>query len=207
MSRIIKAMKKLLAFLILPFLAACDQKEVLPPTDSGNDDRLSNQEKLDLIFLREEEKLARDVYLYAYGKYNRNIFSNISSSEQNHTSSVLGILNMYELADPVTNNNVGVFTNRDLQSLYNDLIAKSESSLASALEVGATIEDLDINDIKTFRSHTTNEDFLNLYDKLTCGSRNHLRSFVKQSGTYNSSYISQSEYNSILSSSNEQCGQ
>ena len=175
-------MKKLLAFLILPFLAACDQKEVLPPTDSGNDDRLSNQEKLDLIFLREEEKLARDVYLYAYGKYNRNIFSNISSSEQNHTSSVLGILNMYELADPVTNNNVGVFTNRDLQSLYNDLIAKSESSLASALEVGATIEDLDINDIKTFRSHTTNEDFLNLYDKLTCGSRNHLRSFVKQSG-------------------------
>ena len=207
MSRIIKAMKKLLAFLILPFLAACDQKEVLPPTDSGNDDRLSNQEKLDLIFLREEEKLARDVYLYAYGKYNRNIFSNISSSEQNHTSSVLGILNMYELADPVTNNNVGVFTNRDLQSLYNDLIAKSESSLASALEVGATIEDLDINDIKTFRSHTTNEDFLNLYDKLTCGSRNHLRSFVKQSGSYNPSYISQSEYNSILSSSNEQCGQ
>ena len=200
-------MKKLLAFLILPFLAACDQKEVLPPTDSGNDDRLSNQEKLDLIFLREEEKLARDVYLYAYGKYNRNIFSNISSSEQNHTSSVLGILNMYELADPVTNNNVGVFTNRDLQSLYNDLIAKSESSLASALEVGATIEDLDINDIKTFRSHTTNEDFLNLYDKLTCGSRNHLRSFVKQSGSYNPSYISQSEYNSILSSSNEQCGQ
>jgi len=65
---------------------------------------------------------------------------------------------------------------------------------------------LDINDIKTFKSHTSNVDLINVYDNLTCGSRNHIRSFVGQLGTYTPIYISQAEYNVIINSSNEQCG-
>lgn len=192
-------MKKLIIILAvgLNFLTACNKDEIVPLTD---------QEKADLLFLREEEKLARDVYIYSYNNYGQNIFNNISNSEQSHMNSVLNLITKYGLTDPVINNANGVFSNSKLQTLYNQLIAKSDISLSKALEVGANIEDLDINDIKTFKSHTTNADLINVYDKLTCGSRNHMRSFVGQLGTYTPVYISQAEYNAIINSSNEQCG-
>ncbi len=50
----------------------------------------------------------------------------------------------------------------------------------------------------------------NFSNKLKCGSRNHLRAFIKQlkknNGTYSPQYISQDEFNKILKSSKEQCG-
>lgn len=183
----------------LNFLTACEKEDELVP--------LSDQEKSDLIFLREEEKLARDVYVYSYNKYGQSIFNNISNSEQSHMNSVLNLLNKYGLSDPLTTNSYGVFSNSELQAIYNELTAKSDSSLIKAIEVGANIEDLDINDIKTFKSHTVNADLLNVYDKLSCGSRNHMRSFVGELGTYTPIFISQSEYDAIMNSSNEQCGQ
>lgn len=142
---------------------------------------LSEQEKADLSFLREEEKLARDVYMYAYDKYQQNIFLNIGlDSEQNHMAAVLTLLNKYGLPDPAEGKAAGEFQNRTLQQLNDDLTAISDSSLIHALTVGAIIEDLDINDIKTIASRTSKDDLLVVYDNLTCGSRNHLRSFVGQ---------------------------
>ena len=194
-------MKKVLMILAfgISVLTSCNKNEVIVP--------LSDQEKSDLIYLREEEKLARDVYIFSYNQYGQSIFNNISSSEQSHMSSVLNLINKYGLTDPVANNANGVFSNSELQALYNELTAKSDASLNEALEVGATIEDLDINDIKTFKSHTTNADLINVYDKLSCGSKNHMRSFVGQLGTYTPVYISQTEYNAIINASNEKCGQ
>jgi hypothetical protein len=197
-------MKKLLMILAvgLSLTTACnedrDEDEIVP---------LTEQEKTDLRFLREEEKLARDVYVYSYNKYGLSIFNNISDSEQSHMNSVLNLLNKYGLTDPVINNPYGVFSNSELQTLYNELTVKSDSSLNKALEVGANIEDLDINDIDIFKTHTTNIDLINVYDNLSCGSRNHLRSFVGQLESYTPVYISQTEYNAIINSSNEQCGQ
>ena len=167
---------------------------------------LSAQEISDLTFLREEEKLAHDVYVYSYQKYNQAIFDNISNSELTHTNSVLSLLNKYGITDPVENNEVGVFSDSSLQLLYNELTAKSDSSITKALEVGATIEDLDIHDINTFLSHTSNNDLLKVYNNLNCGSRNHLRAFVSQLGSYTPSFLSQTEYNEILNASHEQCG-
>lgn len=173
-------------------------------------DTLNEKEKSDLIFLREEEKLAHDVYVFSLKKYNQTIFSNISSSEQNHMNSVLNLLNKYGVTDPVQNQAEGVFQNTVLQQLYSQLTAKSDSSLTKALEVGATIEDLDINDIKSFYANTNKKDLIGVYDRLTCGSRNHLRSFISQLSSneiaYNPQYITQAEFNSIIASSNEQCG-
>jgi hypothetical protein len=167
---------------------------------------LTAQEQLDLIFLREEEKLARDVYIYSFQKYNLSIFSSISNSEQSHMDRVLTLLNKYDISDPIGNDVEGVFQNPDLQFLYDELTTKSDSSLNHALEVGATIEDLDISDIKIFINNTTRTDLLDTYENLTCGSRNHLRSFVGQLGTYTPVFITQSEYEVIINSPNEQCG-
>ncbi len=171
---------------------------------------VSEQEKSDLQFLREEEKLAHDVYIYAFKKYNNTVFSNIANSEQSHTTSVLNLLISRNIPDPAANLKEGEFKNADLQALYNTLATTIDSSANHALIVGATVEDLDINDIHHFYANTTNTEILLVYDKLTCGSRNHLRSFTKSLGNlglvYAPKYISTAEFNSITGSQNEQCG-
>ncbi len=171
---------------------------------------VNDQEKSDLIFLREEEKLAHDVYIYAFRKYNNNSFSNIANSELSHTNSVLNLLILRNISDPAANLKEGEFLNQDLQGIYNSLIATVDSSENHALIVGATIEDLDLNDIHHFYANTTNSEILLVYDRLTCGSRNHMRSFNKQLTNlginYQPQFISVSEFNGIINSENEQCG-
>jgi hypothetical protein len=167
---------------------------------------ITEQEKTDLIFLREEEKFAHDVYVYAYAKYGHMVFSHISSSEQTHANAVLDLLNAYGIANPAANNPEGVFTDPTLQALYTQMIAKVDSSLNDALYVGATIEDLDISDIKRLNAHTTKTDLLQVYANLTCGSRNHIRSFISQLGTYKPQYITQAELDSIIATGHEGCG-
>jgi len=171
---------------------------------------VNDQEKSDLIFLREEEKLAHDVYIYAFRKYNNSTFSNIANSEQSHTNSVLNLLTQRNISDPAANLKEGEFLNQDLQGIYNSLVATVDSSENHALIVGATIEDLDLNDIHHFYANTTNSEILLVYDRLTCGSRNHMRSFTKQLTNlginYQPQFISLSEFNAIVNGQNEQCG-
>lgn len=170
---------------------------------------LTQNEINDLKFLREEEKLARDVYLYSYDKYKVRIFDNISQSEQTHMDRVLYLLNKYGISDPASTKK-GVFVNQELQMLYNDLTAQSDISLVQALKVGATIEDLDIKDIDHFTANTTKTDLLNVYGNLVCGSKNHIRAYTRQLDNnevvYVPQYISLEEYKIILSSSNRGCG-
>ena len=170
---------------------------------------LTQTEKDDLLTLREEEKLARDVYLYAFDKYGLDISSNISQSEQTHMDKILDLLNKYGLEDPALANR-GEFTNQTLQTLYNDLTAQVDVSELTALVVGATIEDLDIRDIEDFESRTDKSDILSVYDKLKCGSRNHMRAYynqlVLQDYIYNTQFISSDELSDIIVSDNEQCG-
>lgn len=170
---------------------------------------LSQAEIKDLNFLREEEKLARDVYLYSYDKYQLMIFDNISQSEQRHMNSVLNLLNKYGIPDSASTE-IGVFNNPDLQKLYNSLTKQANISSVEALKAGATIEDLDINDIDDFTANTTKPDLLNVYENLNCGSKNHIRAFTRwlenNEVTYAPQYISVEEYTIILSSSNGGCG-
>lgn len=196
-------MNKLVLFtttiIVALFMSSCSDDEV----------SLTQNEIDDLQVLREEEKLARDVYLFSYDKYGEDIFNNIASSEQKHMNKILTLLNKYNLDDPALANR-GEFTNQTLQGLYDDLTAQSDISLIEALKVGATIEDLDINDIDDFISRTDNSDILAAYNKLNCGSRNHMRSYygrlIENDITYAPQFISNNQLESIISSSNEQCG-
>ena len=171
---------------------------------------LTEQEKNDLLFFREEEKLARDVYLFSFDMYKDKIFNNIASSEQQHMDQVLVLLNSYGLTDPASSER-GVFKDQVLQELYNELTASAALSLLDALTVGAIIEDLDINDISIFENQTTKADILNVYDLLNCGSENHLRSYTDRlmnlGEDYVPAYISLEEFTSIISSDRERCGQ
>ena len=170
---------------------------------------LTTQEIEDLQFLREEEKLARDVYTHSYNLYGVNIFNNIASSEQRHTDSVLELMNRYEVEDTATAT-LGDFTDPELSQLYTTLIARVETSEAEAYAVGATIEDLDIYDLDLKATHTQNTELQNLYANLKCGSENHMRSFTKKltalNQTYTPVYIDAAQYTEILASPQGGCG-
>jgi hypothetical protein len=153
-----------------------------------------------------KKNLARDVYTTLGDVWGMRIFSNIASSEQTHAEAVKVLLVRYGIQDPVTSDTVGSFTSKTMQDLYNTLITKGKASLADALVVGATVEDLDIRDLDVLKKQTTKEDILITYNNLQKGSRNHLRAFVKNiqanGGTYTPQYISSSEYNSIINFTN-----
>ncbi len=171
---------------------------------------LTAVEQQDLSYLREEEKLARDVYLYNKELYGLNIFGNISSSEQTHMDKVLELLELAGLEDPMKSNSIGEFNNAELAVLYTELTEQSSVSIVEALKVGALIEDLDIDDIERMITHTSNETVLTLYANLVCGSKNHIRSYTRNlesnGAAYTPQFISNDYYNQILSESNAGCG-
>ena len=168
---------------------------------------LSAEELASLTFLREEEKLARDVYITLYKKWGVKIFNNISQSESSHMSAVFTLLNKYNLKDPVGANETGKFENPHLQALYDQLVFEGSKSTLNAFLVGARIEDLDLYDIKQALVYIDNQDMRYVYEMLAKGSRNHMRSFYKNiinaGGTYSPQYISIEEFNAIINSAME----
>ena len=149
--------------------------------DSVDPDALNEAEIDGLLLMREEEKLARDVYLYLYDVWNHRVFSNIAGSEQVHMDQMAQLLEAYEIADPVVMDpEYGVFTSPLLAGLYEDLTAQGEASLADALAVGKAIEVLDIKDLEDLISETNEDAILMVYDNLLKGSLNHLSAFERQ---------------------------
>ena len=201
-----KKIAKITIVLIYISLISCSTDKDEPIIDQNN---LSIEEENDLKFSREEEKLARDVYLFSYEKYGDVIFYNIAQSEQQHMDQILILLNKYQITDPASSDK-GLFTDQELQVLYDQLTSKASISLNEALEVGAIIEDLDIFDLNELESRTIKPDLLSVYEKLECGSRNHLRSFISRleasNVLYNPEYISLSAFNEIINGTKEQCG-
>ncbi len=168
---------------------------------------LSAIEAKNLVFLREEEKLARDVYLYLFDVWGQWIFENIAASEQKHMDAVKNLLDKYNLDDPAAGNAAGVFTDPELQELYNDLISEGSESKLQALYVGATIEDMDIFDLQYFLEQTNKTDITRVFENLMKGSRNHLRAFVGQmellGESYLAQYLTQGEIDAIVNSPRE----
>ncbi len=158
-----------------------------------------------LLFMREEEKLARDVYNALYAKWQLPIFSSIARSEEMHTSAVASLIKRYGLADPASARAPGQFQNSTLQSLYDALVAQGSTSPNEALKVGATIEDLDLTDLA--KRASAQSDIQRVYANLSKGSRNHLRAFTTQleanGVTYAPQFLSRSDYDAIVTSAQE----
>lgn len=217
----LNAMKTLFLYIliVLPLsIISCNSKndEIIPATENAFIrmidllplEPLNDAEKYSLLFMREEEKLARDVYDYLYLKWSLQIFDNISTSEQTHMDAILELLNRYELEDPAKQDESGSFVNSDLQELYTDLSKVGATSIVDALKVGAAIEEIDILDLKkALDADVDNQDITMVYENLMKGSRNHLRSFVKTLGNqgviYQPQYLTKEEYDAIINSEME----
>jgi len=140
---------------------------------------VDSSEISNLLFMREEEKLAHDVYVTLYEKWGFRVFNNISYSEQRHTEAVLTLLNYYGIEDIVGDNPIGVFVNEELQALYDTLVVTGNLSEVEALKVGALIEEVDIVDLEDELALTEKEPIITVYNNLLKGSENHLRAFVR----------------------------
>jgi len=138
---------------------------------------LSAAEEAGLLAMREEEKLARDVYLALGQVWKVRVFTNIAASEQRHMDAVKGLLDKYGLADPAAGNGVGEFTDPRFTALYGQLVAQGSQSLQEALKVGIAIEELDIEDLKGLLLSVEHTDIRRVYENLLAGSYNHLDAF------------------------------
>ena len=163
---------------------------------------LTPLEEEHLVFIREEEKLARDFYIEMYQKWGSLVFNNIKASEQEHMDAVLTLLVKYGIPDPASRE-IGVFNNTALQELYNTLIRQGDASLLGALKAGAFIEEYDIKDLRTAFDDSKKTDLRRVYSNLELGSENHLTAFVSHieaiMGTsYVAQFLPQNEVNAIL---------
>ena len=165
---------------------------------------LSDTEIWGMTYMYEEEKLARDVYLTLHKRWKIKIFSNIANSEQRHMDALRLLHQKYDIPISVENDEVGFFSNTELQKLYLELVALGEKAPVDAVHVGATIEDLDIFDLREYYSQADNADIRTVYQNLMKGSRNHLRAFArhlkKYGVSYEAQYLSQEEVDAIINS-------
>ena len=169
---------------------------------------LTEDEVAGLLFMREEEKLAHDVYMTLFDLWGQPIFKNIAASEQIHTDTVKFLLDKYEIPDPAEVSPLGQFSDQDLQALYDQLVEMGSASLADALTVGTAVEEIDILDLEKYLAQTESVDLIQVYENLLAGSKNHLRSFVssleRQTGEiFQPQYLSQDAYDEIMSGSFE----
>jgi len=156
-----------------------------------------------LMYMREEEKLARDVYLTMYDTWGLGVFYNIAQSEEVHTEAVRAKIEKYALADPVIDDTVGAFVNKDIALLYDTLITQGRISELDALFVGGAIEEIDMIDIQHAIDEAEHRDIKRVYENLMAGSKNHLRAFVaeieKRGVKYPAQYLDQQAVDQILS--------
>ena len=123
---------------------------------------LTEADKAHLIFMRSEEKLARDVYLTLAEIFpKQRVFLSIATTaEQTHTDKMLDMLIKFRIEDPEPStapdalppqNQIGVFENYYFAEYFTGkfvyLVEKAEKSELEALFVGALIEELDMSDI------------------------------------------------------------
>jgi hypothetical protein len=183
---------------------AGDQGVHVPPTGELTDFEIEA-----LQFMREEEKLARDVYLTLYEIWGTPIFSNIAGSEQAHMDAVAYLLEAYGLEDPAAGKAIGEFENSELQALYNQLVAQGQESMEDALLVGGAIEEIDILDLQENLAVIENPSVIQVFENLLRGSINHLKGFVRnyesQTGnSYGPQYMSQEAFEALIGSSSGQ---
>lgn len=167
---------------------------------------LSENEKAGILLMREEEKMARDVYQSLNEKWDQMPFVHISESEINHMARMKLLIDKYQLKDPVEKNadKRGAFDNQQLKKLYDELITSGKVSLEAAFRAGAKVEEVDIRDLKEALANTSNAEIKSTYTDLINASENHLRAFVRNLKRLDVNYtpvvMDKKEFDAIITS-------
>ena len=194
-----------LALIVVALLGAS------PAYAQTNADGLTPGEVDGLMFMLEEEKLARDVYQTLEEQWGLTVFRNISRAEQTHMDAVATVLERYGFDASAADGEQGVFDNQDLQALYDQLVATGSQSMADALKAGIAIEEIDILDLQERLAATENADIQRVYSSLLRGSSNHLRAFVSNlerltGETVSPQHLTQEAFDEIMAGSSGRNG-
>lgn len=168
---------------------------------------LETAEQEDLLYLYEEEKMARNLYQQLGEQFQTvPVFKNITNSEDRHTARVASMLSRYSIDySALAANPAGQFSNTRIQEKFNELITLGLTDNAEALRVGAMVEEADIADLKEAITATTHEDLRCVFTNLRNASINHLQAFVRNlerlGETYQPQIVSEEEYAELLTSS------
>ncbi len=198
-----------IAFIIITSLfMGCENNGTETPLNHQQSTAIILEDQEALLFMLEEEKLARDTYIYLDQLWGVPQFANIQNSEQSHLNAVAKLLDGYGIEHTILPE--GEFTNQEIKDLYDMFIEDGTVNLTEALKVGAAIEDLDIVDLEDYINATSNTTIISVFERLQCGSRNHLRSFVlaleNTGSTYTPQFLTGDQYDLIINDTNEQCG-
>jgi hypothetical protein len=141
---------------------------------------LDPKQKEELLYIYQEEKVARDVYTAMHKLYPKEItFANILNSEQRHMDRAEMLCKRYGVDIlKIDQGQYGKFAVPELQKLHDALLAKGEKSLKEALKAGELIEVTDIADIdKMLPSFKDYPDVTMVLERLKQGSNKHLNAF------------------------------
>lgn len=138
---------------------------------------LSDRERVDLVRMREEERLARDLYRQFHQAWGVPIFDNIAASEQRHYDAIGRLLKRYNVPDPSAGQPLGVYTETELQDAYDTWLTKGLSSIGAAYAVGVELETGDIADLSSAAEGSDEAAIQRVYENLRAASENHLRAF------------------------------
>ncbi len=175
-SKYLKAFAVTGAILVTPVTVSASSDVGTQNGIESQKSRITKQQRSDLKFMFQEEKLARDVYIALGEMWEHRTFLNIQNAEQTHMNAIKRLMKKYHVHIPVDENALGEFKDKDLQALYKDLIDQGSESLKNALEVGVLIEETDIDDLKERRKGTP-KDIRRVYNRLLRGSYKHLDAF------------------------------
>lgn len=185
-------------------VTSLNQEQLKKIVENNNIGVLSDTERRNIMFILEEEKMARDLYFEFSKKYENKVFNNMYQGEQSHMKAMQKLVSRYNLEDPTAKRDVGEFHNRQIQKMHGELLEQGNKNFVEALKVGAEVEERDIDDIQDNIKNTSKADILFVYENLKRSSKNHLRAFIKklnQEGEeYKPKYLEQAEFNSITSS-------
>lgn len=147
---------------------------------------LSDEQLDTLVFIYQEEKVARDTYITLGDIYsNQTVFANIQLSEQEHIDKAEGLCDTYGAdTSGINEQNVGEFVVPVLQELYDTLVAQGSVSELAALNVGEYVELTDIDDLEHAEIGMPS-DVVNTYENLKAGSLSHLDGFRSAIAAYN----------------------
>jgi hypothetical protein len=135
-----------------------------------------------LLYMIEEEKMARDLYDAFFEQTGNLVFDRISNSEQRHLDSLLSVAERAGVDTSALSTTAGLFTNTAVQSLYDSLLAAGDDSLEAALQAAITLEQSNIVDLASYGADPELGILGIVYAHLEQASERHLAAFALQDG-------------------------
>ena len=142
-----------------------------------------------LIYIREEEKMARDLYIGMYNSWGLSIFKSISEEEQEHINAMLELFKMYSIVDPLAGDVPRNYTNQHIANLHTSLLTQGMQSNKDGLKACALQEEISMQDLDLAMKSTQQQAINKVYSELQRDSINHLRSFIHSLEIFGERYM------------------